>query len=102
MARDRGAIGLIAGEAWPGAEPRAAELQSLAQALGVSDRVRMLGFRDDVETILGAADLVAVPSSAPDPLPGAAIEAAGAGCAVIASGHGACPRSSETARPGGS
>lgn len=86
--RDRGAIGLLAGEAWPGAEHRAAEVQSLARALGVSERLRMVGFREDVETVLGAADLVAVPSSAPDPLPGAAIEAAAAGCAVIASDHG--------------
>ncbi len=64
---------------------------ALADALGVSERVRLLGFRDDVETVLGAADLVVVPSTAPDPLPGSAIEAAAAGCAVIASAHGGLP-----------
>jgi glycosyltransferase involved in cell wall biosynthesis len=89
--RDRRAIGLIAGEAWPGAERRAPDLSALATALGISERVRLLGFRDDVETVLGAADLVAVPSTAPDPLPGAAIEAAAAGCPVIASAHGGLP-----------
>jgi glycosyltransferase involved in cell wall biosynthesis len=50
-----------------------------------------VGFRADVENVYGAADLVAIPSTAPDPLPGAAIEAAAAGCAVLAAGHGGLP-----------
>jgi len=89
--RDRGAVALIAGDAWPGAEQRAAGVLSVASAAGVSERVRMIGFRDDVETVLGAADVIAVPSTAPDPLPGSAIEAAAAGCAVIASAGGGLP-----------
>jgi glycosyltransferase involved in cell wall biosynthesis len=89
--RERGAVGLIAGDVWPGAEDRLTELRRLADGLGVADRVRMLGFREDVENVYGAADLIAVPSTAPDPLPGAAIEAAAAGCAVIASDHGGLP-----------
>jgi glycosyltransferase involved in cell wall biosynthesis len=104
--RQRGAVALLAGEVWPGAEHRGHDLAELARRLGVSERVRMLGFRDDVETVLGAADLIAVPSTAPDPLPGAAIEAAAAGCAVIASADGGLPeilRDGETGqlvRPG--
>jgi glycosyltransferase involved in cell wall biosynthesis len=62
----------------------------LAQRLGVADRVRLIGFRDDVENVYGAADVVAVPSTQPGALPGAAIEAA-AGCAVVASAHGGLP-----------
>ena len=89
--RNRGAVGLLAGEAWPGAEARAAGVFELARALGVEERLRLLGFRDDVETVFGASDLIAVPSTAPDPLPGAAIEAAAAGCTVIASAHGGLP-----------
>jgi glycosyltransferase involved in cell wall biosynthesis len=89
--RDRGAIAVIAGEAWPGAEQREAGVLSVARAVGVSERVRMIGFREDVENVFGAADLIAVPSTAPDPLPGAAIEAAAAGCTVIASGAGGLP-----------
>ena len=95
------AIGIIAGEAWPGAEDRLARVQELARVCAVSDRVRFVGFRDDVSIVYGAADLVAVPSTAPDPLPGAAIEAASAGCAVIASAHGGLPeiiRDGETGR----
>jgi glycosyltransferase involved in cell wall biosynthesis len=89
--RERRAIGLIAGDAWPGAEDRAERVVALARALGVSDRVAMVGFRLDVENVYGAADLVAVPSTLPDPLPGAAIEAAAAGCAVVAADHGGLP-----------
>jgi glycosyltransferase involved in cell wall biosynthesis len=89
--RDRGTIGLIAGDAWPGAEDRAHRVTALANELGVSDRLAMVGFRADVENVYGAADLVAIPSTAPDPLPGAAIEAAAAGCAVLAAGHGGLP-----------
>lgn len=99
--RERGALALIAGEAWPGAEHRATAVLELARRLGVADRVRMLGYRDDVDTVLGAADLIAVPSTSPDPLPGAAIEAAAAGCAVIASAQGGLPeiiRDRETGR----
>lgn len=89
--RDRGAVGLIAGEAWPGAEHRRDGVLALAARLGVGDRLALIGFREDVQTIYGAVDLIAVPSTAPDPLPGAAIEAAAAGCAVIASNHGGLP-----------
>jgi glycosyltransferase involved in cell wall biosynthesis len=88
---ERGVIGLLAGEAWPGAEERLSKVLALADRLGVSDRLRVLGFRDDLDNVLGAADVIAVPSTAPDPLPNAALEAAAAGCAVIASAHGGLP-----------
>jgi glycosyltransferase involved in cell wall biosynthesis len=99
--RERAALGLIAGEAWPGAPERTARVLELAHNLGVHERLRMVGFREDLETVLGAADVVAVPSTAPDPLPGAALEAGAAGCAVVASAHGGLPeiiRDGETGR----
>jgi glycosyltransferase involved in cell wall biosynthesis len=86
-----GALGLIAGDAWPGAEERRDAVLALAAGLGVSERVRLVGFREDVENVYGAADVVAVPSTEPDPLPNAALEAAAAGCAVVASAHGGLP-----------
>jgi len=49
----------------------------------------------------GAADVVAVPSTAPDPLPNTAVEAAAVGCAVVAAAHGGLPeiiRDGETGR----
>ena len=81
-----GAIGLIAGDAWPGQEPLERELEARAGRSG--GRLRLLGFRDDVDTVLGAADAVAVPSKRPDPLPNSAIEAAAAGLPVVAAAHG--------------
>jgi glycosyltransferase involved in cell wall biosynthesis len=98
---ERGALGVLAGDAWPGAEQRLERVLALARSLGVRERLRLLGFRDDVENVYGACDLIAVPSIAPDPLPGAAVESAAAGCAVIASACGGLPeiiRDGETGR----
>jgi glycosyltransferase involved in cell wall biosynthesis len=89
--RERGVVGLLAGDAWPGAEERLARVLGLAERLDVRDRLHVLGFREDLGNVLGAADVIAVPSTAPDPLPNAALEAAAAGCAVIASAHGGLP-----------
>lgn len=86
--RERGAVALIAGDAWPGAESRLERVRALARELGVADRVVWAGFVDDVADVYGAADVIVVPSTAPDPLPGSAVEACAAGCAVIAAAHG--------------
>jgi glycosyltransferase involved in cell wall biosynthesis len=82
------AIALMCGAPWRGEERLERELRELARTLGVADRVRFLGFRDDLDVILGAVDAVAVPSTQPDPLPNAALEAAAAGRCVIAAAHG--------------
>jgi glycosyltransferase involved in cell wall biosynthesis len=73
-----GAVALVAGDAWPGQE---------RTLTGVHE----VGFRDDVETIYGAADVIVVPSTRPDPLPNSALEAAAAGCCVVAADHGGLP-----------
>ena len=86
-----GAIGLIAGDAFPGEERHEQALRVLAARLGLGERLRMLGYRDDVETVLGAADAVAVPSTRPDPLPNSALEAAAAGLPVVGAAHGGIP-----------
>ena len=83
-----GAIGLVAGDAAPGHEEAAARLDRLASELGVEDRLLRLGFRDDVETVLGASDALAVPSTRPEPLGLVALEGAMAGLPVGASNHG--------------
>ena len=84
-----GAVGVIAGDAYPG-EP-APDIEKLANALGVNDRVRFLGFRQDPEEVLASVDAVAVPSTRPDPLPNSAIEALAAGIPVVAANHGGLP-----------
>jgi len=86
-----GAIALVAGDPWQGEERRLQELHALVARLGVGERVRFEGFRSDVENVYGAADVVCVPSTQPDPLPNAALEAAAAGCCVVAADHGGLP-----------
>jgi glycosyltransferase involved in cell wall biosynthesis len=86
-----GAVALIAGDAWPGQEHHVQQLSALAQSLGVAERVRMLGFADDVGSLYAAADAVVVPSTRPDPLPNSALEAAAAGACVVAAAHGGLP-----------
>ena len=89
--RDTGVLALVAGDPWRGEEQRLDELRALAGRLGVADRVRFAGFRPDVENVYGAADVVAVLSTQPDPLPNSALEAAAAGCCVVAARHGGLP-----------
>jgi glycosyltransferase involved in cell wall biosynthesis len=101
-----GAVGLVAGAPWPGAEGPAEELERLRQSLALGDRLRVLGFQPAVEEVLGAVDAVAVPSTRPDPFPNSALEAAAAGVPVVAAAHGGLPemlRDGETGvlvRPG--
>jgi glycosyltransferase involved in cell wall biosynthesis len=86
---EAGAVGLIAGDAYPG--EAAPDIAGLAAALGVADRVRLLGFVQDPGDVLAAADVIAVPSTRPDPLPNSAIEALAAGRPVVAAAHGGLP-----------
>ncbi len=83
-----GAIALLAGDAYPGSEAGERELTALAGRLGVTQRVLRLGFRHDIHTVLGAADVLVVPSTRPEPLGLVAMEGAAAGLPVVASAHG--------------
>ncbi len=84
-------VALVAGEPWRGEERHLRGLHEVAAQLGVGARVHHVGFREDVAAVYGAADVVAVPSKQPDPFPNAALEAAAAGCCVVASAHGGLP-----------
>jgi glycosyltransferase involved in cell wall biosynthesis len=84
-----GAIGLVAGDPFPGEEHALVELDRVSRDAG--DRFRVLGFRPDLDRVLGAADVVVVPSKRPDPLPNSAIEALAAGVPVVAAAHGGLP-----------
>jgi glycosyltransferase involved in cell wall biosynthesis len=64
-------------------------VRSAAAAGGVS--LVMPGFVADPSLVWGAADVVAVPSLRPDPFPNTALEAAAAGCCVVAAAHGGLP-----------
>jgi glycosyltransferase involved in cell wall biosynthesis len=88
---ERSVVGVVAGSPWPGAEEPERELERLKRELALGDRLRLVGFRDDIETLLAAADAVAVPSTRPEPFGLVALEAAAAGVPVIAAAHGGLP-----------
>jgi glycosyltransferase involved in cell wall biosynthesis len=60
-----------------------ARLRALATELGVADRLHLLGLRDDVDTVLAAADVFVQPSLS-EGLPLAVLEAMAAGLPVVA------------------
>ncbi len=73
-------------DAWlwiAGEGPERAALQNLARDLGVADRVRFLGWRDDSDALMGAADLFICPSRH-EPLGNVILEAWAAEKPVIA------------------
>ncbi|HLB97166.1 MAG TPA: glycosyltransferase [Acetobacteraceae bacterium] len=69
---------VIAGEG-----PERASLEALARSVGVSDRVRLLGWRSDAAELLAAADLLVCPSRQ-EPLGNVVLEAWSAGRPVVA------------------
>ncbi len=87
IAQFDGAVGVVAGAELPGTG-HAAALDRQAAELGIEDRLLRLGFVDDVDAVLGAADAVVVPSKRPEPLGQVALEAAAAGVPVVATSAG--------------
>jgi glycosyltransferase involved in cell wall biosynthesis/O-antigen ligase len=73
---------------WAGEGPAEASLQSQLATLGMSDRVRMLGYRHDVPRLLAAGD-VFVLTSRYEGAPFALLDAIAAGLPVIVSHAGA-------------
>ena len=67
-----------------------ASLRRLAAELGLCERVHLLGLRDDVETVLAAADLFVQPSRS-EGLPLAVLEAMASGLPVVATRVGGIP-----------
>jgi glycosyltransferase involved in cell wall biosynthesis len=79
-------VGLDIPDAWlwiAGEGPEAATLQGLARDLGVADRTRFLGWRDDSDALMRAADLFICPSRH-EPLGNVILEAWAAEKPVIA------------------
>jgi len=75
-----------------------AELEGLARSLSL-ERVRFLGRRGDAADLLGAADVFAMPSRR-EGLGVAALEALGAGCAIVATRVGGLAEVVEHERSG--
>jgi glycosyltransferase involved in cell wall biosynthesis len=93
------AVGVVAGDQVPGTD-HAAALDRQAAELGIDERLVRLGFVDDVDVVLGAADAVVVPSKRPEPLGLVALEAAAAGVPVVATSAGGLAEFVREARAG--
>jgi glycosyltransferase involved in cell wall biosynthesis len=70
---------LVAGDG-----PMKEELRNLSAGLGLSDVVMFLGFEPELETLIGAADVVVMPSYA-EGLPNVALETFAVGQPLVAS-----------------
>lgn len=66
-----------------GVGPLEARLRDLCRDRGIADRVRFLGYRDDIPGLLKAADILVLPSRW-EGMPNAILEAMAAGRAVVA------------------
>jgi glycosyltransferase involved in cell wall biosynthesis len=64
------------------------ELRMTAIALGIADRVRFVGQRDDVPRLLAAADVHCQPNTGPEPFGIAFVEALAAGLPVVTTALG--------------
>jgi glycosyltransferase involved in cell wall biosynthesis len=76
-----------------------AKLQQLSRELRVDDRVEFAGFRTDVPQLLGAADMVLLPSTS-EGLPLTILEAQASGAIVLAAPTAGIPEVIEHGRTG--
>lgn len=82
---------IVGGPQRPSDEDYLHELQAMARGLGIGDRVRFLGERTDVASLLGAADVYCQPNLRPEAFGLSLVEALAAGLPVVTSGiGGAC------------
>lgn len=88
IAKLPGVIGVIVGGPLFGHEAYAAELEGKVASLGLSDRIRFLGFRKDVPLLMSAMDVVVHSSIAPEPFGRVVVEGMLAGKPMVASAAG--------------
>lgn len=89
--KDPDLYGLIVGAPERFSEDYARRVEALVQSSGLSERVRLCGFRSDVGTVLAASDVVVHASLEPEAFGRVIIEAMAAGRPVIGSRVGGVP-----------
>ncbi|HVC16061.1 MAG TPA: glycosyltransferase [Rhodanobacter sp.] len=83
-----GVHALVVGDALFGETDYRAQLEERAGVLGVSERVHMLGFRNDVPALMRSADVIAHTSTAPEPFGRVLVEGMLAQRPVVAASGG--------------
>jgi glycosyltransferase involved in cell wall biosynthesis len=91
LVHERRPVACFVGAPLFGEDAFAAGLRAEAERLGVSDRVRWLGFRDDVARLMRAADVVVHSSVYPEPFGRVVVEAMLARTPVVAARAGGVP-----------
>jgi glycosyltransferase involved in cell wall biosynthesis len=81
-------VGLFVGAALFGEDEYVHQIKQQVADLGLTDRVHFLGFRSDIPHLMGACDVVAHTSTAPEPFGRVIIEGMLCGRPVIASNAG--------------
>ncbi len=79
---------LLVGDALFGEDAYVRQLQLQVKQLGLTDRVKFLGFRSDIPLLMAACDLVAHTSIAPEPFGRVIVEAMLCQTAVVATAAG--------------
>lgn len=82
---------IVVGDALFGETDYAQQLSRLVAELGLGDRVRFLGHRNDVPKLMKAVDVMVHPSIDPEPFGRTLVEAMLAGVPVVATNTGAAP-----------
>ncbi len=78
----------IVGSAYAGQEHFEVQLRDAVAGSGCAAQITVTAFREDVEAVWVAADVVVVPSTEPEPFGRVAVEAMGYAKPVIAAAHG--------------
>lgn len=79
---------ILVGDALFGEQDYVQRLHQQVTALGLENRVKFLGFRDDIPLLMAACDLVAHTSTAPEPFGRVIVEAMLCGRRVVAASSG--------------
>jgi glycosyltransferase involved in cell wall biosynthesis len=88
IARLPDVVGVIVGAALFGEDAFVTALHDRVVALGLTERVRFLGFREDIPTLMHAMDVIVHCSTAPEPFGRVVVEGMLAGQPVLASAAG--------------
>jgi glycosyltransferase involved in cell wall biosynthesis len=81
-------VAVFVGDALFGEQNYATQLHQQIDTLGLSDRVKFLGFRSDIPELMAVCDLVAHTSTAPEPFGRVIVEAMLCQCPIVASAAG--------------
>jgi glycosyltransferase involved in cell wall biosynthesis len=88
IAQLSGVTGVIVGAALFGEEIYAAKLHLKVKALGLADKIRFLGFRNDIPALMRSMDVIIHSSITPEPFGRVVVEGMLAGKPVVASAAG--------------